>query len=466
MPRIGATISGLEQLFLSQLARFDSAVLDSAVRLTTGKQFTGPSENPSAFIEIGQFERRLSVVQDTRRNVEAGASVGAQSQLVIDEIRTQLETIRDALELDVDGSLTFDERTTQQAAIDSAVESINELAKTEINGKRYLDGSVNYRFSGKDSSEISGIEVYSLRETQFSGTVTSAATQAKVTYTGAAAAITADATFTLTGKRGSSAVSVSSGQTLASAADRINQVSHETGLLAVAAGDDLILTSVDYGDSATIDVDVSSGSFITAGTTQGADAVVTVNGKSLGGAAVDGNRVRYASNGTHVAFDFQPGFTGAFSTVTVLDDDVSQFQLAPDLQQVTQFGLPGVSAALLGGLSGRLSDLASGGSLSGLAGNTSQAIRVLDEALSGLTRTEGTVDAFADVTVQSSASLLDGLAGELEETVNDLSSVNEERESLLLTKNQSLGSNTISAMSILQQQQASVLALVRLVAGV
>jgi flagellin-like hook-associated protein FlgL len=256
MPRIGATISGLEQCFLKQLAQADSAVLDSAVRLTTRKQFTGPSDNPSAFIEIGQFERRLSVVEDTKRNVDVAASIGAQSQLVIDEIRTHLETIRDSLELDVDGSLTDDERTAQQAEIDSAVESINELAKTDINGKRYLDGSVNYRFSGKDSSEISGIEVHSLRETVFAGTVTSAATQAAVTYTGAAGAITADATFTLTGKRGSSVVSVTSGQTLAAAADLINQVSHETGVSAVAAGDDLTLTTVDYGDSATIALDV------------------------------------------------------------------------------------------------------------------------------------------------------------------------------------------------------------------
>ena len=112
----------------------------------------------------------------------------------------------------------------------------------------------------------------------------------------------------------------------------------------------------------------SSGSFSTTGTNQGADAVVTINGKSIGGSAVNGNRVQYASNRTHVAFDFQAGFTGAFSTVTILDDDVSEFRLSPDLQQVTRFGLPGVSAALLGGLSGRISDLASGGTLSGLAG--------------------------------------------------------------------------------------------------
>ena len=51
----------------------------------------------------------------------------------------------------------------------------------------------------------------------------------------------------------------------------------------------------------------------------------------------------------------------------------------------------------------------SGGSLSGLGGNTSQALRVVDEALGQLTLIEGSVDAFADVTVASAASLLDGL---------------------------------------------------------
>ena len=466
MPRIGATISGLEQFLLTQLANTDAAVLESAVRLTTGNQYNSPADNPSAFIEIGQFERRLSVIQDTKLNVDRAASIGAQAQLVVEEVRTQLETIRDALVLDVDGTLTTEERVAQQATIDAAIASIDEVADTEIEGKRYLDGSVNYRFAGRDSSEISSIDVYALRETEFSGSVSTAATQAELTYQGAGTAIGADATFTLSGERGSTTISVTSGQTLASAAELINEQSHATGVTAAAVGNNLRFTTVDYGSAATIDISVSSGSFNTTGATPGTDAVATINGQVVDAALVDGNQVRYTSNGTHVFFEFAAGFTGNFNAVTVSDADVSHFRLSPDLQEVTRFGLAGISAALLGGVSGRVNELASGESLAGLADNTSQAIRVIDEALAALTRREATVDAFADVTVAAASSLLDELGGEVEATLTDIRSVKEEQESLLLTKNQSLGANAISSISILQQQQANVLSLVRAVTGI
>lgn len=466
MPRIGTTISGLEQLFLNHLAQVEAAAVENAYRISTGKKVNRPADDPAAFFEISQHERRLSVVTDTREQVDAAADVGAQTQLAIDEVRSQLDTIRAALELDENGALTTDERATQQAVIDAALASIDAAAKTEINGRQFLDGSVNYRFSGKDSSQISAIQVYALRETEFSGSVTSAATQATRTYTGTAGAVTSNATITLTGERGSSALTLTAGQTLTDAAAAINQVSHDTGIVAEVSSDDLILTSVDYGADATVDVDVNSGTFATTGTGQGADAVVTINGAQVSSSQVDGNRVNFVSNGTHVAFDFASGFTGAFSTVTIEDDHVAKFRLSPDVADETQLGVPSISTALLGGVSGSLSDLLSGGTLSGLSTNTSQAIRVVDEALGSLTLVEGTVDAFADVTVSSAASLLDGLSTELESNIDQLNEVDEEEESLLLTKHQTLAANTVSSISILQQQQRSMLDLLQQIAGV
>ncbi len=461
MPRIGATISGFEQLLLTHLQRVNSATLAGAVRLSTGKQVNRPADDPSAFMTISSFERRLSVVQDAKRQVDVAANIGAQSQLTLDQIRTELEGIRASLVLDEDGSLTDEERTAEQAIIDRAVVSINDLAATDIGGRRFLDGSVNYRAAGRLASQISNVEVYAAGETDFTGSVDTAATQAAVTYTGVAGAIVADATFTLTGKRGSSSIQVTLGQTLDAAASLINQDSHKTGIVAAAAGDDLTLTTVDYGEQATLEVDVSTGSFDTAGTNQGTDVVAIINGQTIDSSATDGNRARYTSQGTHVVFEFQPGFTDGFNPVTVLDDDVAQFRLSPDLRVATQLGLPGVSAALLGGVSGAVSELASGGGLAGLAANTSQAIRVIDEALGSLTRVDGIVDSFADVTVASSASLLDGFSDELETTIENLNGVDEERENLLLAKNQSLADNTVSSISILQQQQASLVELVR-----
>ncbi|MBP90937.1 MAG: hypothetical protein CMJ64_30205 [Planctomycetaceae bacterium] len=216
--------------------------------------------------------------------------------------------------------------------------------------------------------------------------------------------------------------------------------------MAQVAGDTLTFTTIDYGDVATIDFDVSSGTFATAVGTTGADAVVTFNGQTVSNAQIDGNRVSYTNNGTHASFEFQAGFNGIFNPVTISDTNVAKFTLTPEIDRRSTFSLPGVQAERLGGVSGKLSDLLSGGSLSGLGANTSGAIRVIDEALADLTLIEGRVD----VTVASSSKLLEEFKGELTDVLQDLNTVDEDRQSLLLAKNQTLASTTISALSILQ----------------
>ena len=111
---------------------------------------------------------------------------------------------------------------------------------------------------------------------------------------------------------------------------------------------------------------------------------------------------------------------------------------------------------------------ASGGSLEGLGSNTSQAIRVVDEALTQLTLIEAQVDSFANTTVASSAAVMVGFAEVLDNNgdgVVDVNEIDEEAESLLLTKNQSLAANALASLAIVQQQQQSILILLHQQAG-
>lgn len=467
MSRIGATISGLDQYFLNQIKNVDNLALQSAMRLATGKQVPKPSFDPAAFVLISSFESRLNVIESTKTQVDVAANLGAETQLALDQARANLESIRESLLLDEDQALTSEERDSQQAAVDAAVLAIRDLAGTEINGRRVLDGSVNYTFSGRDNTQIKSIQAFAPRETSFSGEVTSAATQSNERYTGGGGKINSGAaTFTITGDRGSASISVTNGELLTGVRDRINSESHNTGITASVSGNQLNFTTVDYGDDATIEIDVTSGAFSTSTTTTGQDAVVTINDKAISNAQVDGNRVSYTNNGTHVSFEFQAGFSGAFNTVTVSDERTQKFTLTPDISKQTTFALPGIQPELLGGASGTLADLGSGGSLSGLGSNTSAALRVVDEALSKLTLLEGQVDAFADVTVESASNLLAAFASEVEETLQVLNGVNEDRENLLLAKNQALASNALSALAIVQQQRLNSLGLLQLLAGI
>ena len=173
MSRIGASISGLDQYFLNHLREVDNRTLQIAIRLSTGKRVPSPSYDPAAFVLISSFENYLKVIESTKTQVDIAANVGAGSQLVLDQTRSDLQAIRSSLLLDEDRSLSSEERTAQQAVVDAAILAIRDLAGTEINGRRILDGSVNYTFSGRDHNEIKEIQAYSLRETSFSASASS-----------------------------------------------------------------------------------------------------------------------------------------------------------------------------------------------------------------------------------------------------------------------------------------------------
>ncbi|MEQ8791803.1 MAG: flagellin hook IN motif-containing protein [Pirellulaceae bacterium] len=810
MLRIGATLSGFERQLLNQLSQANAAAAVNSLRLATGSKVLRPGDDPSAFVQISHIDAQLSAVRRTIPNVEAASNIAAQSQLAIDQIRTQLSSIRAALLTDEDGGLDAATRAQTQLDIDAAIAEIDELAGVQINGRRLLDGSANFRVSGRNNSQIRAVDVYSvgggspvvppqaaqltytgagrkitadanititgddgqttiavaqddaltdvadiinqrtattgvtatadgdelvLRSVDngrlaslrvavnsgtfnvsggagdgtangvdqviasgpaISGRVVEAATQASLAYTGTAGNVSGGdtSTFTLTGKRGAASIATTAGEALTDVRDRINAASHQTGITAAVAGDVLTFTSVDYGTKATIDVNVTSGAFAVSGgngdgTAQGTNAVAEINGRTITGntaaraatlihtelsgqiaadtdltisgslgsfnfsfsasdtlstlasaiaaqsattgvtasvsadgfdlileattqgssgsvsvevtdgafdlqadngatvttlveaapgtlvytgtnnavtadatfditgedgtavginvtagqslvavanlinaqtgatgvqaeavdgqlvitstntgpdafadldvtagaftitggdvggrdygedaltvaagadavtnsGAVDGNKVNFRDNALSVTIEFAAGFSGEFSTVSISDDTALKFALTTDPGRITTLGIPGLQSAQLGGASGVLDQLATGGSLSGLDGNVSQAIRVVDEALAQLNLVEGRVDGFADGAVASSAALLSGFEDELEETLTTINGINEQEEQLLLAKNQALAANALSALSVLQQQRSSMVDLIKLLAG-
>ena len=232
-------------------------------------------------------------------------------------------------------------------------------------------------------------------------------------------------------------------------------------------GDVLTFSTVDYGTSATLAVNVTSGTFTVAGgngdgTAQGTNAVATLGGFTP--SSVDGNRLTYARNGTHVELELAAGYTGAINTLTFSDSPTLKFALGTGTDQV-KLGIRGILIETLGGNSGMLSSLASGGSLSGLSTNTAQAIRVVDEAASQLTVIAGQVNGFADTTIESAAGLLSAWDENLTTGISVLNGVDDDAENLNITRNQILAANAVASMSILQQQKASVVYLVQRLAG-
>ena len=468
MGRIGANISGIELKLLNRWAQANAAVTLNSLRLASGAKIASPRDNPSGFVNLSGLQGDLSTVKATLANVTAASGLVAQTQLVLDQIRTQLNTVRTKALADQDQALTADERAANQAAIDAAIAKLDTLAASDVGGRRMLDGSANFTFAGINTSQVANVDVISLGDAAsqtISGAVTVAATQAQLVHTEAGGSISNNATFSLTGDRGSASIDVTSGESLSTVATRINQESHLTGVLASVAGNDLQLTSIEYGTAAQVGVEVTSGTFAvtggSAGTDYGADGTATIDGQSVTG---DGNRFSLNSNRFQFSIEFQPNFTGAFSTITATGKALT-FALTTDLNRTSTLALPSVYAANLGGLSGNLAQLATGGAVAGLGANAPQAVRIVDEALASVTRLDGRVDGFANEVVAASSNSLSGIQTVLENSIDAVNRVDDNEELLLLTKNQALASNALAALSVLDAQRASMIAMIRKIAG-
>jgi flagellin len=471
MSRIGNTLSGVERQLLNSLARSNANIAMSTLRMTTGHKINSPADNPSAFVQLSGLQSQLSNASAAMNNITVAGSMITQVQAAISGIQTQLGVIRTELAKDVNHTLTPDQRAASQNAIDAAITQVNKLAATQIYGKSPLSGAGNYDFSGRDSSQVTGVQVHNLvtQGQTISGTVTSTATHAELTYTGDSSDLVTDtAVFTLSGSRGSAVVSVTAGDTLASVAATVNNNSYLTGVTASvdAGAHELILTSVDYGSQAKTEIAVSSGAFVTTGDTAGTNASAVINGQTIDAtsSSVNGNSFSINDNGFSFDIEFKAGFTGGFNQITVSGNALT-FALSPDLNQRSTLAISGMYAAELGGASGSLDQLATGGSLSGLGNNTAQAIRVVDEALGDATVVSGNVNGFYKSAITSASTLMTALQTDLQKEIERIDKTDDAQESTLIAHYQVLASNALSSLSILNHQQEEIAYMIRSIAG-
>ena len=299
-----------------------------------------------------------------------------------------------------------------------------------------------------------------------SGSVATAATQAELVYTDGSSQISADATFTLSGDRGSASISVTNGESFATVATRINDEAHLTGVTATVDGTNLRLRSIDYGTRADAVVSVTSGTFTVTGgngngVATGTDASATIGGIGITG---DGNTLTINDNGFRARVELVADFTGTLDTVTVSGDALT-FALTSEPDETVTLAVAGLQAARLGGLSGRLDTLQSGGAAAGLDSNAPLAVRIVDEAIADLDIIEGQVDGFYDAVITSSSNLMNQLESETQSAIDSINLVDANEENQLLAHNQALASNAIAGLAIVGQQRQNIVSLIQQIAG-
>ncbi len=342
-------------------------------------------------------------------------------------------------EVDEDGNLTIsvsDSTATTLSAIKGAIDSLNGYS-AEVTATAG-DASFNPLADSIVATDISG------------------ATDG---------GIVKDAVFELVGKNGSQVFEVSAGTTIDQLVSQINLVKEATGIQATANASTLEIRSLAYGENAVVDLRIieedSDGTFTSEIGVRsrdiGADVVAKINGVDASG---DGNTLKVKNSTLDIELKVEEGFSG--NITFSINGGGANFQLGPEVvsNQQARIGINSLSTGRLGGVSGKLFQLAEGGSAS-LAQNTTLASEIVDEAINQVTSLRGRLGAFQATALESNLVSLNDTVANLTEAESSIRDADFAAESARLTRAQILVQSGTSVLGIANQNPQNVLALLR-----
>jgi flagellin len=281
--------------------------------------------------------------------------------------------------------------------------------------------------------------------------------------------IIADVVLELSGATGTEVLSFGAGTSIDDLVDGINLVKDATGIEASANGTTLELVSVAYGSNALVDLRVISegtgsspaGTFTTEIGTQardnGTDIVAAINGVNVNG---NGNKFSINTATLDLNASIAAGFTGTANfTIT---GGGALFQIGPDVvsNQQVRLGIASVNTAKLGGTSGKLFRLGSGGTAD-LSSDTTTAASIVDEAINQVTSLRGRLGAFQRTSLETNKEALNDTLVNLTDAESSIRDADFAAETAALTRAQILVQSGTTVLQVANQNPQNVLALLR-----
>jgi flagellin-like hook-associated protein FlgL len=285
--------------------------------------------------------------------------------------------------------------------------------------------------------------------------------------------LSSDLVLQIGGKSGFETLNFGSGTTVDRIASAINQISDAIGVSASVAssatsGSVLRLESVEYGSDAFVSAKaLNTGAVFnvidTAGAstdrTNGTDVALRINGVQA-----TGKGLRASLNTSTLDLNFevnsqlQDGDSFSFS----ITGGGANFQIGPDVvsNQQARLGIQGLSTATLGGVSGKLYELRSGGAKD-LSTDTKGAAKVVDEVITSVTGLRGRLGAFQRTTLETNIFTLNDVLENLTDAESTIRDADFAAESARLTRAQILVQSGTSVLQIANQNPQNVLALLR-----
>ncbi|NLN79475.1 MAG: flagellin [Armatimonadetes bacterium] len=402
-----------------QLAATDSAVSKSIERLSSGYKINNAGDDPAGLVISEKLRAQVGGLNQAIKNAGDAVNMVKTAEGALSEVNRLLRTMRDlavhAANTGVNDSASL---AADQAQIRSAIESINKISsETQFGGKTLLDGSAGIVTTVKGSAVMSadlGKANLSSALTGISVDLSAGGTQlaSKATLTGSVA-INADMTgksITINGK------TIAGGANEAATLQAINNVANETGVVAtVDASHNLILTQKSYGSANRIDVTGGTDMFGAASSAAvGADARAIVSS--------GGNNVTDAvwSSGSGTILKDSLGnaiqLTDAAATTAAVNADQIDLAVGSLTFQVGAYAGQTRSLNISSSHTSQLGLASGAGSTTNVAAidvvnNATDAITVLDKAISDISSLRANLGATLKNTFESSINSL-GIAAE------------------------------------------------------
>ncbi|HPZ83585.1 MAG TPA: flagellin, partial [Thermogutta sp.] len=229
----------------------------------------------------------------------------------------------------------------------------------------------------------------------------------------------------------------------------------------------LVFRAVEYGSDAFVSIKALNGTVFEVTdrdgnvTTRnsGTDVNVLVNGIAAVG---KGLRASINTAALDLAFTISETLPDGTLTNFRIVGGGAQFQLGPDVvsNQQARLGIQSVNTAKLGGVSGRLFELRSGGPKS-LDRDVIGAAAVVEEVISQITTLRGRLGAFQRTTLETNMNSLNDTLENLTAAESAIRDADFAAESAALTRAQILVQSGVSVLAIANQNPQAVLALLR-----
>jgi flagellin len=268
MTRINTNVSSLTAQ--KTLSRSQAKLQEALTRLSTGLRINVGKDDPAGLIASETLRSDITSIQRAISNSERASQMIATADSALGQISQLLNDIRGLVsEAANKGAMSAEQIAANQLQIDSSLEAIDRIAQvTQFQGRRLLDGSLDFVTQGVDSSVIRDLQIDQANfgannEIAVNVTVVRQATRAELRYR--FGAVANNVVLEVGGKQGFEAFSFAAGSSVEDMAKAINLVSDATGVIAelareatagelvtssYGANNDIIITANQPGEAA------------------------------------------------------------------------------------------------------------------------------------------------------------------------------------------------------------------------